>query len=102
MEARSSWLAIVARHRDGALGVEEAVFERKGYWRRLLDSLCPKMMFGSVTDVITMAQWRTPLLVTAVCTPCTRQDRVGTNKPCVQLVCSCRAIGHVEGKKTAC
>jgi hypothetical protein len=26
----------VARHRDSALGVEEDVFERKGYWRRLL------------------------------------------------------------------
>jgi hypothetical protein len=59
------------------------------------------MVFASVAEVTTMAQWRKLLLVTAGCTPCTRQDRVGKDKPCVQLVCSCRAIGPVEGKKTA-
>jgi hypothetical protein len=27
---------LAARHRDSALGVEEDVFEKKGYWRPLL------------------------------------------------------------------
>jgi hypothetical protein len=57
----------VARHRDGALGVEEAMFERKGYWRGLLGFFCPGMVFGSITEVTKMAQRRKPLLVTAGC-----------------------------------
>ena len=48
MEARSSWFAIVARHRDETSGMEEAVFDRKGYWRHLLGVLCLEMMFGPV------------------------------------------------------
>lgn len=46
MEATSSWLTIVARHRDEALGVEETVFERKGYpyWRHMLGFLCPEIV----------------------------------------------------------
>ena len=45
MEATSSWLAIVARHRDEALGVEEAVFEREGCWKHLLGFLCPEIVW---------------------------------------------------------
>lgn len=45
MGATSSWLAIVARHRDEVLGVEEAVFERKGYWKHLLGFLCPEIVW---------------------------------------------------------